>query len=381
MPRVSIIIPVYNRPILVLEAVASLQAQSLADWEAILVDDGSTDATPEVLQDLAAQDPRLTVLIGRQRGPAAARNTGAAKARSDWLLFLDSDDWLAPEALLSLLRVQNDADLVYGVGVRVWGDRVQKRSQVPLPRGDLFHRLASSNAFMIHSCLLRSSMFREVGGFDETLIGCEDWDLWQRVVRSGARCKGVQALVAFYRQTESSLSTWYEQQLRNGLTVIDRGHSRDPRVPRPHPAYAEGAPRAEYPAAAYRFASWLAAVAIARKQSPRGIVRGMANLPPAPLSASDIAAVIFFAIPLGLGEFAPRWDAHWPSLKPQLQSFLAELSAIAGCAPRFGANVLKQVELAAAADALHVTRVLRSVAWRVIRTYRRGALSRRRSPG
>lgn len=104
MPRVSIIIPVYNRPILVLEAVASLQAQSLADWEAILVDDGSTDATPEVLQDLAAQDPRLTVLIGRQRGPAAARNTGAAKARSDWLLFLDSDDWLAPEALLSLLQ-------------------------------------------------------------------------------------------------------------------------------------------------------------------------------------------------------------------------------------------------------------------------------------
>jgi glycosyltransferase involved in cell wall biosynthesis len=367
MPRVSIVIPVHNQPVLVLEAVASLQAQSLADWEAILVDDGSTDETPEVLQRLAAQDQRLTVLVGRQRGAAAARNTGAAKARSDWLLFLDSDDWLARDALASLSRLCKHADLVYGVGVRVCGDRMQKRSQVELPRGELFHRLASSNLFMVHSCLLRNSTFRDLGGFEETLMGCADWDLWQRVVRSGARCAGVDELVAYYRHAESSLSTHYEQELRDGLIVIDRGHGRDRRVPRPRPAYAEGAPRAEYSAAAYRFASWLGALAIARKHSPRGVLRGIAALPAETLSAPHIASAVFDAVPIGLGDFSPSWEACWPGLRPPLQSFVAELSMIAGCGPDFAGEVLHHVEcLAAAANAGHVTGVVGSAAARVI---------------
>src|ERR1700677_2536768 len=104
VPQVSIVIPVHNQPIFVREAVASLKAQSVSDWEAILVDDGSTDATPTVLQSLTSQDARIMLSSQAQRGAAAARNAGAAKARADWLLFLDSDDWLAPEGLKSLLR-------------------------------------------------------------------------------------------------------------------------------------------------------------------------------------------------------------------------------------------------------------------------------------
>ena len=68
MPQVSIIIPVHNQPILIHDAIASLRRQSIADWEAILVDDGSTDETPGVLQKLAAQDPRISVLLQAQRG-------------------------------------------------------------------------------------------------------------------------------------------------------------------------------------------------------------------------------------------------------------------------------------------------------------------------
>jgi len=369
VPQVSIVIPVHNQPIFVREAVASLKAQSVSDWEAILVDDGSTDATPTVLQSLTSQDARIMLSSQAQRGAAAARNAGAAKARADWLLFLDSDDWLAPEGLKSLLRfARKNVDLVHGLGLRVYGSCSQTRSQVHLPSGDLFHRLASTATFMVHACVLRSSTFRDLGGFDETLMGCADWDLWQRVVRSGARCRGVDELVGFYRQTEFSLSSHYEQELRDGLLVIARGHGRDPRVSRPNPRYAEGISPAEFPAAAYRFASWLAGLAIARKHSLQGILSGIQALPSEPPSASDIGAALFDAVPIGLGDFRPKWEACWPALKPQLQIFLGKLAMIAHCGPSFAGDVLHQIErLAATTDACDIMGAVGSVASQVIR--------------
>ncbi len=369
MPQVSIVIPVHNQPILILEAVASLKAQSLADWEAILVDDGSTDETPAVLQNLASHDPRISLWLQTQQGAASARNTGAAKAKADWLLFLDSDDWLAPNALGSLLRVAGqDVHLVHALGLRVCGSRSQDRSQVHLPGGDLFHRLASTATFMVHACILKNSTFHELGGFDETLMGCADWDLWQRVIRSGARCRGVDEFVAFYRQTKSSLSTYYEQEFRDGLIVIARGHGPDPRVPRPHPMYAEGVSPAEFPAAAYRFASWLAGLAIARKHSLQGVLRGMQALPAEPLAASDIGAALFDAIPIGLGDFRPNWETCWPTLKPHLQEFIEKIGTIAHCGPSFVNDVLDHTErLAATANASDTIGVVGSVASRVVR--------------
>ncbi|RWI14719.1 MULTISPECIES: glycosyltransferase family A protein [unclassified Mesorhizobium] len=369
MPQVSIVIPVHNQPMLILEAVASLKAQSVADWEAILVDDGSTDETPAVLENLASQDARISLWLQTQQGAAAARNTGAAKAKADWLLFLDSDDWLAPNALGSLLRVAGqDVHLVHALGLRVCGSRSQDRSQVHLPRGDLFHRLASTATFMVHACILKNSTFHELGGFDETLMGCADWDLWQRVIRSGARCRGVDEIVAFYRQNEASLSTNYEQELRDGLIVIARGHGPDPRVPRPHPGYAEGISLAEFPAAAYRFVSWLAGVAIAREHSVEGILRGMQALPAKPLAASDIGAALFDAIPIGLGDFRPNWGRCWPALRPHLQEFLEEVGTIAHCGPSFTSDVLHHTErLAATANASDTIGVVGGVASRIVR--------------
>ncbi|UCI18369.1 glycosyltransferase [Mesorhizobium sp. B2-1-8] len=369
MPQVSIVIPVHNQPMLILEAVASLKAQSVADWEAILVDDGSTDETPAVLQNLASQDARISVWLQTQQGAASARNTGAAKAKADWLLFLDSDDWLAPNALGSLLRAAGqDVHLVHALGLRVCGDHSQDPSQVHLPGGDLFHRLASTATFMVHACILKNSTFHELGGFDETLMGCADWDLWQRVIRSGARSRGVEDFVAFYRQTESSLSTFYEQEFRDGLIVIARGHGPDPRVPRPHPMYADGVSPAEFPAAAYRFASWLAGLAVARKHSTQGILRGMQALPAEPLSASDIAAALFDAIPIGLGDFRPNWEGCWPTLKPHLQEFIQRIGTIARCGPSFVTEVLDHTErLAATANASDSIGVVGSVASRIVR--------------
>jgi glycosyltransferase involved in cell wall biosynthesis len=91
---ISIVVPVCNAERHLGECLASIQRQSLTDFELLLVDDGSTDATPEILADFAASEPRARVLAGPARGTAgAARNLGMAEARGEYLSFLDADDF------------------------------------------------------------------------------------------------------------------------------------------------------------------------------------------------------------------------------------------------------------------------------------------------
>lgn len=97
-PRLSIVIPVYNRALLVQRALSSCLAQGFSDWECIVVDDASTDATREAVQAIA--DPRIRLELHRTNaGQCAARNTGVQSARADWVVFLDSDDALEDGAL------------------------------------------------------------------------------------------------------------------------------------------------------------------------------------------------------------------------------------------------------------------------------------------
>ncbi len=98
MPRISVILPVYNRPTMLVESVGSVLAQTFTDWEIIIVDDGSTDDTPAVAARLVAEHrPRIQYLRQANAGPGAARNTGLEAARGEFIQFLDSDDLLAPE--------------------------------------------------------------------------------------------------------------------------------------------------------------------------------------------------------------------------------------------------------------------------------------------
>lgn len=113
-PLVSIVIPVYNAERYLPRAVESVMAQSVHDWELILVDDGSTDDSGAVCDRYAAQDRRLRVIHTPNGGPSAARNAGTAQARGEWLLFVDSDDWIVPDALARLLAHAEDADVVIG---------------------------------------------------------------------------------------------------------------------------------------------------------------------------------------------------------------------------------------------------------------------------
>jgi glycosyltransferase involved in cell wall biosynthesis len=181
-PLVSVIIPTYNRAGLVQQAVASVAAQTFRDFEIVAVDDGGTDGTYEVLS--AAQG--LQVLRHPHRcGVSAARNTGIAAARGEWLAFLDSDDlWLPEKLARQILLLEDQPELRLCQTDETWvrrGVRVNKPAAFGKVAGRIFlpslaRCMISPSAVMVHRRLLQDH-----GGFDDTLPAAEDYDLWLRL--------------------------------------------------------------------------------------------------------------------------------------------------------------------------------------------------------
>lgn len=185
MPLVSVIIPTYNRRELVREAVASALAQREVDAEVIVIDDGSTDGTAAALETFGR---RIRRRQQRARGVSAARNAGARLATGEWLAFLDSDDlWhpaklrrqLAFHARAPALRASQTGELWIRNGVRVNPCRHHQK-----PDGDIFAASVARCVVSPSAVMLRRDLFESLGGFDEGLPVCEDYDLWLRL---GAR--------------------------------------------------------------------------------------------------------------------------------------------------------------------------------------------------
>ncbi|XGV86874.1 MAG: glycosyltransferase family 2 protein [Limnothrix sp. BL-A-16] len=187
-PKVSVIIPAYNAAATLPETLAALRSQTWADWEAIVVDDGSTDQTGEIA--LQTADPRIRVLRQTNGGQAIARNCGLAAARGSLIAFLDADDWWTPTALAD--RVAALADNPAAVLAYSWTDYVDDDNQLRHPgfrdrhQGQVFTALLLNNFIENGSNpLIRRSALEQVGGFQTELIPAEDWDLWLRLAGLG----------------------------------------------------------------------------------------------------------------------------------------------------------------------------------------------------
>jgi len=181
-PRVSVIIPTFNRSWCLSEAIDSVLAQTFPDMELIVVDDGSTDQTPSLLSRYA---DRLRVLRQTNRGVSAARNRGIQAAGGALIAFLDSDDLWQPDKLTRQVAFFNrHPDALICQTEEIWirrGVRVNPKHRHRKPSGWIFEPslalcLVSPSAVMLHRDLLE-----EMGGFDESLPACEDYDLWLRV--------------------------------------------------------------------------------------------------------------------------------------------------------------------------------------------------------
>lgn len=182
LPTVSVIIPTFNRWPLVGAAIESVLAQGYAEFEIIVVDDGSTDRTGA---ELVRFGSRLRLLTQPNRGVSAARNFGARHARGRYLAFLDSDDLWLPEklAIQTAFMEQNPAVQICQTE-EIWirnGVRVNPKAKHRKPSGDIFIPSLKLCLVSPSAVMLSRELFERVGGFDENLPVCEDYDLWLRI--------------------------------------------------------------------------------------------------------------------------------------------------------------------------------------------------------
>ena len=342
-PLVSVVIPVRNDCDLIGEAIASVCAQTHPNWEAIVVDDGSTDGTPDVVAAWAASEPRARLIRQPHAGVGAARNAGISAARGAWLLFLDADDWLSADALARLIAAAGpETGVVHGLGVRVFGNVREDPAGCVPPSGDMFSLLTRTCGLTIHACLVRRSIALSVDGFDPGIDCCEDWDFWQRIARTGATFCGTSALVAFYRQRSGSASTQLGRLLSNGLAVIRRGHGPDSRVAAPDPRYAVGAPPEELPRKLFQLVAWACAVAIGAGEDTEPLLREIEPVNAPDLSPYDLRASLLSGMLIGRRDYTPSWETLWPAVWPRLSLLLDRFEHLAG-GPELAARSARQI--------------------------------------
>lgn len=199
---VSVIIPTFNYGALIGDALGSIARQTLTDWECLIVDDGSTDDTEEVVRTISSVDPRFQFLQKSNAGPAAARNLGITRSSGKYIQFLDADDLLEARKLechSAYLRSHPDIDIVYGsacyftteqplvLSAAISGSDDPWMPNISGQGRPVLDALAYGNTMVISSPLVRRSWIDRVGGFDESLLAYEDWHYWIRCAAGGAR--------------------------------------------------------------------------------------------------------------------------------------------------------------------------------------------------
>lgn len=232
-PVVSFIIPAYNALDTLDTALASLAAQTNPHWEAVVVDDGSRDRTFATARRWAARDPRVRAMRQRNAGASAARNTALASARGKFVAFLDADDWIDPDYLSTLLPLTDDGRAIAYCAYRriLPSGREGPADWCPELERDALAVLSRRCEPAIHCVLAPRTLIVDVGGFDEDLRTCEDWDLWLRLARTGVPFRGTPRALAHYRMRAFSLSTEKPEHVHDAQTVLTRALSPDPRIP------------------------------------------------------------------------------------------------------------------------------------------------------
>lgn len=216
-PLISVVIPAYNAAAHLEETLATVQAQTLTTWELLVIDDGSTDATPAIAAAAARQDPRIRLISVANGGVSRARNLGVAASSGPLVAFLDADDRWSPQALASH-RQHFERDPGLGVSfarvelLRPDGEPTGKVCRTPLRPLTARELLAENLTVTTSNWVVRRDLFRLIGGFLDDLNHCEDLE-WLLRLRccSNWRIQAVDQVLTYYRTSAGGLSS----QLRN----------------------------------------------------------------------------------------------------------------------------------------------------------------------
>lgn len=229
-PVISVIIPVYNGAKTVRETIESVLNQTYHDFEIIVINDGSQDDTLAIINSI--QNQKIQLFSYPNAGLSASRNRGFARARGEFIAFLDADDlWTTDklESQLTALQQNPQAAVAYS-----WTDHIDECSQFLRPAsytscsGNVYERLLIGNFISCGSnTLIRTQALSNVGGFDESLKAAEDWDMWLRLAAL-YEFVVVPRPQVLYRISPYSMSANISRMEAASLQVIERAYSQAP---------------------------------------------------------------------------------------------------------------------------------------------------------
>jgi len=229
-PTISVIIPAYNAERTILQTIASVQQQTFSDFELIVINDGSSDRTLELLNSV--EEPRLKIFSYTNGGLPVARNRGISHATGEFITFLDADDLWTPdklEAQLTALQQHPEAGVAYS-----WTHYMDEKgesfhtSNTVFFEGNVSANLLMGNFLESGSNpLIRKQAIESVGEFDPTLASCEDWEYWLRLADRWPFVV-VPKQQILYRQTSGAMSSKIEVMEKYHLIVIERAFQSVP---------------------------------------------------------------------------------------------------------------------------------------------------------
>jgi glycosyltransferase involved in cell wall biosynthesis len=234
VPRVSVVVPVFNRGQYIREAIGSVLAQTWRDFEIIAVDDGSTDQSRTVLDSFGAAIRVIEHPNRANRGQSASINLGLRAARGDLIAILDSDDVWLPEKLaiqVGYLDAHPETGLVYGNG---WAIDETGRRRYPIygpehrENSDANRVLLDCYFFLPTNSLVRAEVMRKAGFFDESLRAAQDHDMAIRIAEI-TRLAYVSESIFYYRRHSDSISVKSaDRRWRNGFLILNKAAARHP---------------------------------------------------------------------------------------------------------------------------------------------------------
>jgi glycosyltransferase involved in cell wall biosynthesis len=240
-PLVTVVIPLYNGAAFIERTLRSVMAQTYPNLEILVVDDGSTDGSAQIVQSLSHQADRIALITKPNGGVASARNLGIQLAQGDWIGFVDADDVWDPTFMQKVVdrtrSISDSVGVIYG-----WAQNINDRDQV-IPgvhvaavTGNVYGTLLCHNFLGNASAtVIRRSCFDQVGGYDSGLRaaqaqGCEDWDLYLRLAEYYDYAVIPELLVG-YRKLNGSMSGNSHTMAKSQGIMLDKVRSRHPEIP------------------------------------------------------------------------------------------------------------------------------------------------------
>ena len=330
---VTFVIPAYNAEHTIGRCLGSLGQQTVARWAALVVDDGSTDSTKQIVSAMAACDKRIQSLSQPNLGVSAARNRGIAAAATDLVVFLDADDTIHPDYLkrmMATLAANPQAGAVCCGSLRLSSSgRWIERSAAPrldISPSELCRRHSPAP---LHALMIRHSQLVRAGGFDPALRCYEDWDLWLRLVAAGVVFAIEPKQLALYWRSAESLTSKGPQMMRAHPVVAERARMIDVAMALRDGAAAETVAAEDMQLETVLWNCGLAIGAGEDVAAVLGAINGKLHLP---VGQHAAAHALLSGLSIGCQCRRTEFIHHWHGRAPAIMAFLDQLERRIGVA-------------------------------------------------